>query len=219
MPRLLLKFAFLIALALTATSLAAHALGSIQPLDPILRGFTEDCEEQPQPCWYGIMPGQTNVVIAQNQLESKGYKLYHAESRILYFSNRIDGISKAETCSNIRLSFERNSQTLSTITLIGCDGIILGDLWHIGFPQKIMQPLDVYIKLNEYYTAITDQHEFVDTSYIWTAWSPNTKIYGLDIGSSAKTVNLAIDLVGHNWHGFVPYWRYCQLEPNFGDCK
>ena len=215
MPRLLFKLALSIALLLSATSLAATVLGTAQPPNPILRGFTEDCEDRPQPCWNGIMPGQTDVATAQNRLESKGYKLDHAESRILYFSNRAEGNSIAGTCSNIRLSFEGNTKLLANITLVGCDGMILGNLWHIGFPEKIMQPLDLYIKLGEYYTAITSQSDANSTP---RELSPNTKIDGLDIGSSVKTVNLAIDLVGQNWHGFVPHWRYCQLEPNFGDC-
>jgi hypothetical protein len=35
--------------------------GSTQPVPFALSGFVEGCEGQTQPCWYGVIPGQTTV--------------------------------------------------------------------------------------------------------------------------------------------------------------
>ena len=61
MPRLLLKFVFLIILLLTFTTFAVRAVGKTQPANTALQGFTEGCAGTPQPCWYGIVPGVTTV--------------------------------------------------------------------------------------------------------------------------------------------------------------
>jgi hypothetical protein len=61
MPRLLLKCALITALTLMIMGLVARTFGAIQPPNSTLRGFTQDCDGQPQPCWYGIVPGVTTV--------------------------------------------------------------------------------------------------------------------------------------------------------------
>jgi hypothetical protein len=55
-------------------ALIARALGSTQPPNPALRGFTEGCEDKPQPCWYGIVPGVTEIREAIKMLEEFGFK-------------------------------------------------------------------------------------------------------------------------------------------------
>jgi hypothetical protein len=82
MPRFLLKFLLLITFTLTATNLAARALGSTQPPNPILRGFTEDCEGKPQPCWYGIMPSVTTTEAGKKILDAVGYKVIQPQGNV-----------------------------------------------------------------------------------------------------------------------------------------
>src|SRR5215211_8272264 len=83
MPRPLLKLAFLITLVLAVTGLSARALGSTQPLNPALRGFTEGCEGKPQLCWYGIIVGETLIEDVFHILEQKGYSTTLISSREL----------------------------------------------------------------------------------------------------------------------------------------
>jgi len=66
----------ILALLCLALSLAARALGSTHPPNPALRGFVEGCEDKPQPCWYGIVPGVTAIedapsILAQYRLNSE----------------------------------------------------------------------------------------------------------------------------------------------------
>src|SRR5690554_275096 len=56
-------------------TLTSRALGETQPLHPALRGFSEECEDKPQPCWYGIMPGVTTAGEAIARLEAQAYRL------------------------------------------------------------------------------------------------------------------------------------------------
>ncbi len=160
----------------------------------------------------------TNVVIAQEEIETTGYDLYLKTNDNLYFSNHSDGISKAHTCSNIRLSFDINSLRISTIYFNGCDSLVLGDLSFLGFPEKISP---ISLNTGKYYAAEIIEYELVDRSYrVYhrIKWSPISQIQNLNIGSSTTGVHTAVELVGYAWHGFVPYWRYCQLEPDYPDC-
>lgn len=56
-------------------NIAARALGSTQLSNPALRGFTEGCENKPQPCWYGIVTDESTITEAQQTLTQLGYAL------------------------------------------------------------------------------------------------------------------------------------------------
>lgn len=216
MPRRLIKLILTLALILTITNLAARALGSIQPVNPALRGFTEGCEGNLQPCWYGIVPGETRAALALRQIESKAYKFHGIANGNIYFLYQDDSGSTSVNCSNVRLAIDRTNLKISGIYLTGCLGIVLADLSLIGFPEKISP---IGLKVGQYYKAEIVEHELVNQSYRRIEWSPLSRIFGFDIGSTAFGSYIPVDLIGHNWHGFVALWRYCQLEPDYRDCK
>lgn len=56
-------------------SLTTRALGSTQPPNLALRGFTEGCEDKPQPCWYGIVPGVTAKDEVMKLAQNGGYEI------------------------------------------------------------------------------------------------------------------------------------------------
>jgi hypothetical protein len=57
LTRFYIKLILPIAFACLIFTLTARAIGTTQPTNPALRGFIEGCENKPQPCWYGIVPG------------------------------------------------------------------------------------------------------------------------------------------------------------------
>jgi hypothetical protein len=57
-----------------ALILLMSAIGSTQPIHPALRGFIEGCEGIPQPCWYGIVPGVTQLGEANTILHRLGFE-------------------------------------------------------------------------------------------------------------------------------------------------
>ena len=67
-----LKTALLLLILLLTVSIAGKAIGSLQPPNPVLRGFTEGCEGKAQPCWYGIVPGITDINEAQDLFNRLG---------------------------------------------------------------------------------------------------------------------------------------------------
>ena len=211
MPRLLLKFSLLITFMLTITSLTARVLGSTQPPNPALRGFTERCENKPQPCWYGIVPKVTTMKETQKWIEINGYSLNQSSDDILYFVRNLGANSPLyPSCTNIWLQFAEDKQTLASISLWGCESITLGTLSPLGLPKKMMvlQSTDSYLILGDYFTASIGLRELFSKSY-------DAKVFGLSIGHSAKGLYESINQYGHLWHGFVPHWRFCQLEPDY----
>jgi len=101
MSRLLFKHALVVIFFLTLISLVARSLGSIQPSNPIMSGFTEDCERQPQPCWYGIVPGVTSMAEVKQRLLSKGYAVDSISELQLNATKRVDG-----DCQTLSITFD-----------------------------------------------------------------------------------------------------------------
>lgn len=73
MTRFLLKLSLILMSTFAVFNVAARALGTLQPPNPALAGFTEGCEGKPQPCWYGLVPGETKAETARNILTNLGY--------------------------------------------------------------------------------------------------------------------------------------------------
>ncbi len=61
MTRFLFRLMPALVAAFAMFNIAARALGTLRPPHPALAGFTEGCEGQPSPCWYGIVPGVTTA--------------------------------------------------------------------------------------------------------------------------------------------------------------
>jgi hypothetical protein len=76
MIRSYLKLTIAIPIICLVLTLTASALGTTQPPNPALRGFSEGCEDNPQPCWYGIVPGVTRREYVITQLaKNMGYDI------------------------------------------------------------------------------------------------------------------------------------------------
>jgi hypothetical protein len=76
MIRFYIKLIPLSAMIFLGLSVIARALGTTQPPNPALRGFVEGCENKPQPCWYGIVPGVTRRQDVITQLaKNMGYDI------------------------------------------------------------------------------------------------------------------------------------------------
>jgi hypothetical protein len=219
MSLFLLKLTSIVIFALVIISFVAPMLGSNQPPSPILQGFFAGCGDQPQPCWNGIHPGITTAAKAQIQLELEDYKLFANNADVLFYSNNVGLSAKSQSCSIIRLFFTHDTQIVSTMSLNDCDGLMFGDLLILGFPEKMVESQDVYVKVGEYYVAEMSQNVVVDEHYMRIEWSPTTNVNSLYIGSSTKGLNESIDLMGNPWHGFAPHWRYCQIEPQSQGCQ
>jgi len=59
MLRLCCKLTLIGVMVAGVLAVSSRTLGAIQPPNPALQAFDMGCEDQPQPCWFGIIPGKT----------------------------------------------------------------------------------------------------------------------------------------------------------------
>src|SRR5690349_20391817 len=101
MPRLLFKLVLVITCGFTLIGFIARIWGDTQLPNPLLRGFTQDCDDQPQPCWYGIVPGVTTTSEVKKDLLRSGYTVNSISDAQLYATKLIGG-----DCQNISILFD-----------------------------------------------------------------------------------------------------------------
>jgi hypothetical protein len=116
MTRLCFKLALLFVISLTVLAVVARAMGSTQIPNPVAVGFTTECDGQPQPCWYGIVPGVTTVEEATSYLLKIGYVNQYDEQRLL---------GKSDYCDIFHQYWLKN-HTIIGILLQDCPHINLG---------------------------------------------------------------------------------------------
>ena len=68
MVRFYIRFSLILIVLFAVCVIMFIAVGSIQPINPALRGFVEGCEGVTTLCWHGIVSGETSLDIAQEIL-------------------------------------------------------------------------------------------------------------------------------------------------------
>jgi len=194
-----------------ALNIAARALGSTQPPNPALRGFTEGCEGKPQPCWYGIVMG-TPTQEAREILLNRGYKL---SSPRWNEGARWTVIADSFSDCSIKLGTSLRTGLVDELQEIDGGCFSLGDLlvfW--GEPDY----LNTYaIKSNStsglYYSSGLS---LIPSQKASNTPSPHTR---LEIivwrPNNVQDANLERFI---EWQGFMPSWRYCRLEFPSSEC-
>jgi hypothetical protein len=183
--------------ALMMVSIGAKAVGALQPPNPALRGFVEGCMDQPQPCWYGVVPGKT---IPPDTLTHLGH--YRVESPGSTGGPVIFG--KSVTNCNVDITLKDNGEEVDFYFIEGNCNLRLGDLLPIlGRPDFINQ------------SDVLSSHPLMllyrDGTRIWPDMCCRLSLY-----SRVKQLFLtsydAITSPALEWQGFVPNWRYCRVD-------
>ncbi len=210
MTHLYLKSTTVFSLIFIILSLAARALGATQPPNPALRGFTEGCEDKPQPCWYGIVPG-INTKEAKNILVNLGYDLRNPPLPSGAFE---DILAYSESKCNLRLLASQRRGTIELPVVIQGKCLTLGDLFlFFGKPDYVYGEgiKSDYLPLMGYYDGYLlnpfpiQAHVLSPYTYFQLIeWTPNL----------VKTANISVV----EWRNFIPIWKYCQLEFALSDC-
>jgi hypothetical protein len=175
-------------------------LGSSQPPQPVLAGFSEGCHDMPQPCWYGIVPGVTREPELLQLMAFAGDGRYSYDdqgtSYLIYFT-------MPPSVPACMLIFRLNGGLVNSATVGLCNRspLRLGDL------STSTVPFYDAISMTPYQVA------YGTVTLYLNGWpSPNSPVNSINLLSQA-------DLIQHyNWHGFVPQWRYCQIEPEYPSC-
>lgn len=208
MTRFYIKLILPIAAACLIFMLIARAIGTTQPPKLALSGFVEGCENKPQPCWYGIVPGVTTVGGTLQKLEIVGYR--QSENYLLLPPN-------ANTYCDVTLHSDQEENLLvSEDAVIGdlqlsCGEILLGDMMSIsGFIERIQtwsRPTMSLLLKNKSSIQIAEKES--RRQPVWA--SPFSRVDAIHLTGDSRRQ-------GYAWHGFAFSWHYCQVEPGAAAC-
>ncbi len=200
MLRLCLKVGLLMLLACLTLAISARALGSAQPAHPALRGFTENCAGEMPSCWYGIVPGLTTA--------SEALTLMTRAGAVQVFPNQLNPaylyFSMPAPYSACIAAFQTKTEMVVEGRILVCftADMRLGDvlaLWGWQGDMVSTPPHDLTYDL---------------VSINADGWpAPFTRISNINLLADAHSGPR------FRWHGFVPRWRYCQLEPSYPRCR
>jgi hypothetical protein len=205
-----LRLCIIFMLLFIVCGLVVRPLGSIQPIHPTLRGFVEGCEGIPQPCWYGIAPGVTELNDAVLILQARDFQPYGT------LPNNYDYIQASEESTCIaRIGFIQREQShlVTVIRLLQCPEITFGDVTAIFGNVKgvTLGSARILFVLEVNNTLV----ELDGDSFYPRNPEPYVGVNGVTIWETP--VSLADPR--YAWHGFVSLWRYCQLEPQVEICS
>lgn len=93
------------------------------PLDSALDGFVENCQDKPQPCWYGIVPGVTTLTETRAVLEKRGYSPSSDGSGTLVYWQA------GHLCSRIWLGYQ--DDLIVRLGMPICEDVRLGSLMRL----------------------------------------------------------------------------------------
>lgn len=176
-------------LVLALSVLATRVVGERFYRPPMLLAGLGSCAT---PCWNGIVLGESSLTDASAVLNARGFSAVGStDQNDLTF--RLGGRDCWATAT-----FFGNHVT--TLRFSGCEVIAVGDLMlALGAPSSLIAT-----------GGVGD----------WLRWQDNLIEAGI---TGTASIRLPIDSLGLDapsgslpsgtpWHGFVPFWRYCQLE-------
>jgi hypothetical protein len=198
LPWLYLKLIIPIIFVFLALSLTVRALGYTQPSNT-LRGFVEDCEGKPQPCWYGITLDSINIPKILSEL-------YFTYQEI----GKIDGTFLAHTemgCAVSMLYIPRNG-SLTSFSIMGC-GARVGELIEVlGNPDYVDLEMGQSTQ-RVVMRYVFDKRVIEIRHYFTSAFSPDSLIQQITF-TFCDVMNS--NCQGVSWRGYLTAWDYCKLD-------
>lgn len=190
-----LGLAFVVSLLVVSAIVLARG----NSLHPALVGFVEACNGQPQPCWYGIVPGVTTGQEAANRLSFAG------QSRVA-FNELTEAYAvyyrPPRSSGFCFVAMDVADKIVQYVQLQPCDDMQmqLGDFAALfGTQGQTITLLDIVF----------------GGVRVKTRWwgEPQAGISHVSLVAQARQ-----DDPLYQWHGFVDLWRYCQFEPAYPLC-
>jgi hypothetical protein len=205
MSVLLRMVASLSVITFGSVSILMVGFGRMQPSHTALDGFADACAGVPQPCWNGIVPGMTTIqeMRAIMAYAGAGIALFDdlTESYVMYFVPP----QPSPLCV---ILFQMDETIIARVQLQICKeaDMKIGDLTTaLGLPDRLI----LVPPQNLVYGHIR-----VSTQGWRDPIVPDSRVSFISLlRPTARRRPL------FNWHGFVPEWRYCQLEPEYPLCQ
>lgn len=212
MSRLLSKVSLLMTLILTFMSLAVRSFGFTQPYNSAMRGFTEGCQGQPQPCWYGLVPDKTSFDDAVHRIRDYGLPIIKSPNETDYPA----AVIKADFIDcEIELVRSDSDKTLfGGFYFQNCQTLKLGDILNqLGTPYTVgttascdFQPPHPMMPMSYYWMQYPNSSVSLNAKPdLWTWLSLNDLVVSFGFGGLSGDY-----MPPKKWEGFVPFWRYIQ---------
>jgi hypothetical protein len=179
---------------------AALVIGALQPLNPMLIGFSESCTDKPQPCWFGIVPGVTTAEEVHQILTLKHYTLPPPpEVARLPIRPIYEAPPKSQWC-NAYMIFD-DDERVQFLQLMDCVDIQIGDATGVfGRPDAITLRAGADFLLYEMNFSIALE--------VARATTARGRVKSIILFASSQR----LEVPSVAWHGFAPEWYYQRLE-------
>jgi hypothetical protein len=204
--RLYLKLVFPFILMFAALNMAAPAFGNMQPTNPGLVGFSVDCEGKQQPCWYGIVPGETTADEQRDLMRTNHYAPVQEGRLVASYRSAGHSPQNCQRVTFLRTQDGVGEVIVHEIILSECPTMKSGHVMGMFLRPSLLSSVTPILF-----------YENGSVSAIFTASSR------WNLSSFEPIENLRLRapkrLPMQHWHGFLPTWRYCQLEPSAPGCK
>jgi hypothetical protein len=170
-------------------ALLAASIGTLQQPHATLSEF-EGCS---LPCWQGIVPGVTDRYEASSILMQNGYRVRDDKFQPYIIIYRAPG---GRLLCEISMFYRE--ELVDLVEMKSCGDMYLGDLMTVlGSPEGI------FFGRNRGVLSYAGDSVRV-TSFSWT--TPFSLVSSVIIYRQDNQAHI------WPWHGFLPRWRYCQLE-------
>jgi hypothetical protein len=186
--------------ALLALTAGAITLGQTRPSHIALEGFHSGCDGAATPCWYGVVPGVTTAARSDHLTRQAAPQI--SDTVPVNYMGALIPDNLPGVCG-VRIRIVDNITLLLDIDFCPESAPRLGDialLWGLPLPPSVR--------------VLTGNSPFASSGvarpYGWV--SPFAPV------NSARLTAIDIPEIGRRWHGFMPMWRYCQLEPAYSPC-
>jgi hypothetical protein len=174
----------------------AHYWSPHQEMEGFLIGFHSGCDDQPQPCWFGIIPGVTTVAETERILRAAGYEPTYRPNFASITYGRVEAVIP---CS-VHLIYDQSTTPIFRIQFTDCSGLQFGDFINaLGFPDSVLPSDNRTAFRYEFHTEILAAGSLI---------SPFSPISGFELRPNVMVqASFGID-----WKGFQPQGWYCREQ-------
>ncbi|MBI1281151.1 MAG: hypothetical protein GC179_23700 [Anaerolineaceae bacterium] len=212
MIRYIFRLILFSGIVLSSISLAAKIVGKSRVLHPVITGLDTDCEGKPQPCWYGVVLGETTAKDVMAIFSPLGDRFFDntTKGQLEIFKTTLGGCFAQFVCGR------GGSTVINEIILTNCARVRLGDLLaRYGEPETLgttinCDPKHPIIQLDNYFI------EYPADGIIAAINRPARLGSWLSLQGNVRQLYLVKPRESDGrktWEGIISFRRFVRLHP------